>query len=87
MVHAFDYDKFLLGHNRRAGMQLEAFPEGMLQAPDRVDYPIIGFNSLSDYSGHTGTRYHNVSPERFQNSADLQQYMQGLFDLIYIRIR
>ncbi len=25
-------------------MQLEAFPEGMLQAPDRVDYPIIGFN-------------------------------------------
>lgn len=83
MVHAFDYDKFLLGHNRRAGMQLEAFPEGMLQAPDRVDYPIIGFNSLSDYSGYTGTRYHNVSPERFQNSTDLQQYMQGLFDLIY----
>ncbi|MFM0900355.1 ZmpA/ZmpB/ZmpC family metallo-endopeptidase [Streptococcus suis] len=83
MVHAFDYDKFLLGHNRRAGMQLEAFPEGMLQAPDRVDYPIIGFNSLSDYSGYTGTRYHNISPERFQNLTDLQQYMQGLFDLIY----
>ncbi|HFI0449448.1 TPA: ZmpA/ZmpB/ZmpC family metallo-endopeptidase [Streptococcus suis] len=83
MVHAFDYDKYLLGYNRRTGMQLEAYPEGMLQAPDRVDYPIVGFNSLFDHSGHQGTRYHNSSPERFQSTEDLETYMHGLFDLIY----
>lgn len=83
MVHAFDYDKYMLGYNRRAGMQLEAYPEGMLQAPDRVDYSIVGFNSLFDHSAHTGTRYHNLTPDRFQNADDLQQYVRGLFDLIY----
>ncbi|MEW4354509.1 ZmpA/ZmpB/ZmpC family metallo-endopeptidase [Streptococcus pneumoniae] len=85
MVHMYDYYTYLLRNGRRQFMWPEAFPEGFLQAPDNSDVPIIGINSVLDHTQNTDRqRFHNLNPERFQNADDLQEYMHGIFDVVYM---
>ncbi|HEU3447968.1 immunoglobulin A1 protease [Streptococcus pneumoniae] len=88
MTHDSDQDIYLGGYGRRSGLGPEFFAKGLLQAPDHPYDATITINSILKHSKSDsleGTRLQVLDPtERFQNSADLQNYVHNMFDLIYM---
>lgn len=88
MTHDSDQDIYLGGYGRRSGLGPEFFAKGLLQAPDQPSDATLTINSIlrhskSDSAG--GSRLQVLDPtERFQNAADLQNYVHNMFDLIYM---
>ncbi|HHK6635003.1 TPA: immunoglobulin A1 protease [Streptococcus pneumoniae] len=66
----------------------EFFAKGLLQAPDQPSDATITINSILKHSksdSTEGSRLQVLDPtERFQNAADLQNYVHNMFDLIYM---
>ena len=88
MTHDSDQDIYLGGHGRRSGLGPEFFAKGLLQAPDQPSDATITINSILKHSKSDSTedsRLQVLDPtERFQNAADLQNYVHNMFDLIYM---
>ncbi|COH68997.1 immunoglobulin A1 protease [Streptococcus pneumoniae] len=88
MTHDSDQDIYFGGYGRRSGLGPEFFAKGLLQAPDHPYDATITINSILKHSKSDsleGSRLQVLDPtERFQNSADLQNYVHNMFDLIYM---
>ena len=88
MTHDSDQDIYLGGYGRRNGLGPEFFAKGLLQAPDQPSDATITINSILKHSksdSTEGSRLQVLDPtERFQNAADLQNYVHNMFDLIYM---
>ncbi|HGQ2215000.1 TPA: immunoglobulin A1 protease [Streptococcus pneumoniae] len=88
MIHDSDQDIYLGGYGRRNGLGPEFFAKGLLQAPDQPSDATIIINSILKHSksdSTEGSRLQVLDPtERFQNAADLQNYVHNMFDLIYM---
>ncbi len=88
MTHDSDQDIYLGGYGRRSGLGPEFFAKGLLQAPDQPGDATITINSILRHSksdSTEGSRLQVLDPtERFQNAADLQNYVHNMFDLIYM---
>lgn len=88
MTHDSDQDIYLGGYGRRSGLGPEFFAKGLLQAPDHPYDATITINSILKHSKSDsleGSRLQVLDPtERFQNSADLKNYVHNMFDLIYM---
>lgn len=88
MTHDSDQDIYLGGYGRRNGLGPEFFAKGLLQAPDQPSDATITINSILKHSksdSTEGSRLQILDPtERFQNAADLQNYVHNMFDLIYM---
>lgn len=88
MTHDSDQDIYLGGYGRRSGLGPEFFAKGLLQAPDQPSDATITINSILRHSKSDSTegfRLQVLDPtERFQNAADLQNYVHNMFDLIYM---
>ncbi|MDS2268361.1 immunoglobulin A1 protease [Streptococcus pneumoniae] len=88
MTHDSDQDIYLGGYGRRNGLGPEFFAKGLLQAPDQPRDATITINSILKHSksdSTEGSRLQVLDPtERFQNAADLQNYVHNMFDLIYM---
>ncbi|HGQ2864375.1 TPA: immunoglobulin A1 protease [Streptococcus pneumoniae] len=88
MTHDSDQDIYLGGYGRRSGLGPEFFAKGLLQAPDHPYDATITINSILKHSKSDsleGSRLQVLDPtEIFQNSADLQNYVHNMFDLIYM---
>ncbi|SNL70510.1 immunoglobulin A1 protease [Streptococcus pneumoniae] len=88
MTHDSDQDIYLGGYGRRRSPGPEFFAKGLLQAPDHPYDATITINSILKHSKSDsleGSRLQVLDPtERFQNSADLQNYVHNMFDLIYM---
>ncbi|HGJ6484324.1 TPA: immunoglobulin A1 protease [Streptococcus pneumoniae] len=88
MTRDSDQDIYLGGYGRRSGLGPEFFAKGLLQAPDHPYDATITINSILKHSKSDsleGSRLQVLDPtERFQNSADLQNYVHNMFDLIYM---
>ncbi|HGL8465647.1 TPA: immunoglobulin A1 protease [Streptococcus pneumoniae] len=88
MTHDSDQDIYLGGYGRRNGLGPEFFAKGLLQAPDQPSDATITINPILKHSksdSTEGSRLQVLDPtERFQNAADLQNYVHNMFDLIYM---
>ena len=88
MTHDSDQDIYLGGYGRKSGLGPEFFAKGLLQAPDQPSDATITINSILKHSksdSTEGSRLQVLDPtERFQNAADLQNYVHNMFDLIYM---
>lgn len=88
MTHDSDQDIYLGGYGRRNGLGPEFFAKGLLQAPDQPSDATITINSILKHSksdSTEGSRLQVLDPtERFQNAADLQNYVHNMFYLIYM---
>ena len=88
MTHDSDQDIYLGGYGRRSGLGPEFFAKGLLQAPDQPSDATLTINSILKHSTSDSTedsRLQVLDPtERFQNAADLQNYVHNMFDLIYM---
>lgn len=88
MTHDSDQDIYLGGYGRRSGLGPEFFAKGLLQAPDQPSDATITINSILKHSTSDSkeeSRLQVLDPtERFQNAADLQNYVHNMFDLIYM---
>ena len=88
MTHDSDQDIYLGGYGRRSGLGPEFFAKGLLQAPDQPSDATLTINSILKHSksdSAEGSRLQVLDPtERFQNAADLQNYVHNMFDLIYM---
>lgn len=88
ITHDSDQDIYLGGYGRRSGLGPEFFAKGLLQAPDQPSDATLTINSILKHSksdSAEGSRLQVLDPtERFQNAADLQNYVHNMFDLIYM---
>ena len=88
MTHDSDQDIYLGGYGRRSGLGPEFFAKGLLQAPDQPSDATLTINSILKHSKSDSaedSRLQVLDPtERFQNAADLQNYVHNMFDLIYM---
>ncbi|HEV3547751.1 TPA: immunoglobulin A1 protease [Streptococcus pneumoniae] len=88
MTHDSDQDIYLGGYGRRNGLGPEFFAKGLLQAPDQPSDATITINSILKHSKSDSTEGSRLQvldlTERFQNAADLQNYVHNMFDLIYM---
>ncbi|MDU5110908.1 MAG: ZmpA/ZmpB/ZmpC family metallo-endopeptidase [Clostridium sp.] len=71
---------FLNNNGVRDGLETEFYPRGLFETYG-VNGPTLNLNLIYDHKGQE--RYHNASPERFKTEKDLQEYMRGVFDVIY----
>ncbi|CAL3588240.1 ZmpA/ZmpB/ZmpC family metallo-endopeptidase [Streptococcus pneumoniae] len=88
MTHDSDQDIYLGGYGRRSGLGPEFFAKGLLQAPDHPDDATITINSILKHSKSDSTesrRLQVLDPTtRFNDAADLQNYVHNMFDVVYM---
>ena len=83
LVHLQDRSINLGGYGWRPDERFEQYPQGLLQAPEHPNTNNhMGINTIFDYSNEK-LRYYNESPDRFQTTADVHQYVHGVFDVLY----
>ncbi|TWT10404.1 ZmpA/ZmpB/ZmpC family metallo-endopeptidase [Streptococcus sp. sy004] len=88
MTHNLDGAVYLGGYGRRQGMGGDSFTSGFLHSMSNSTNQTIGLNLFIDFTTDQGGKFakdrvHNASPERFQTSDDLGEYVGGMFDVIY----
>ncbi|CIX28914.1 immunoglobulin A1 protease [Streptococcus pneumoniae] len=88
MTHDSDQDIYLGGYGRRSGLGPEFFAKDLLQAPDQPSDATITINSILKHKtsdSTEGQRLQVLDPTtRFNDAADLQNYVHNMFDLIYM---
>ncbi|WP_105209862.1 ZmpA/ZmpB/ZmpC family metallo-endopeptidase [Streptococcus suis] len=84
LTHMLDKTVWLNGHGRRPDQLQEVFARGLFESMNMsaspTSDPIFNLNTAYTISGD---RTQNSHPSRFQTSADLKTYMQGILDVIY----
>lgn len=88
MTHDSDQDIYLGGYGRRSGLGPEFFAKGLLQAPDQPSDATITINSILKHKtsdSTEGQRLQVLDPTtRFNDTADLQNYVHNMFDVVYM---
>ncbi|HEM5078350.1 TPA: G5 domain-containing protein [Streptococcus suis] len=87
MTHVADDDTILLGHGKRTSLDYEVYARGLFESITWGNQDRFGFNNVYDFSKYDknnyGRRLTNKTPDRFQSTKDLQDYMKGYLDVIY----
>ncbi|MBM7637027.1 ZmpA/ZmpB/ZmpC family metallo-endopeptidase, partial [Streptococcus saliviloxodontae] len=85
-THVWDAKVFLDGQTHRDGVGMETYAEGLLQSPrDNRIRNSFALNLYTDWSTSDNPYpEYNASPERFQTREDLQTYMHGVMDVLYV---
>ncbi|MGQ7388169.1 ZmpA/ZmpB/ZmpC family metallo-endopeptidase [Streptococcus suis] len=87
MTHVADDDTILLGHGKRTSLDYEVYARGLFESITWDNQDRFGINNVYDFSKYDqhnyGRRLTNKTPERFQSTQDLQDYMRGYLDVIY----
>ncbi len=82
LTHLLVSSLMLNGYGARDGMQAEVYTRGMFEPYELNDPPVFNLNLIYDRTSNQ-ERFHNAVPGRFQDETDLQEYMQGILDVIY----
>lgn len=82
LTHLLISQVMLNQYGARDGMQAEVYTRGMFEPYELNDPPVFNLNLAYDRR-EISDRYHNASPERFQDETDLQAYMSGILDVVY----
>lgn len=80
LTHILVGTVWLNNNKQREGLEAEFYPRGLFETYE-LDEPVLNLNLIYDHNGKE--RFHNSSPERFKTDKDLQEYMSGLFDVLY----
>ncbi|MGT2926291.1 ZmpA/ZmpB/ZmpC family metallo-endopeptidase, partial [Streptococcus cuniculipharyngis] len=88
MTHNLDGRVYLGGYGRRPGLGADSFTTGFFESVNGAQNKRIGLNLHADYlndnDGKFATqRNYNANVDRFQNMADVDEYVRGMFDVIY----
>ncbi|HEM4251346.1 TPA: G5 domain-containing protein [Streptococcus suis] len=87
LTHVADDDTILLGHGKRTSLDYEVYARGLFESITWGNQDRFGFNNVYDFSKYDqhnyGRRLTNKTPDRFQSTKDLQDYMKGYLDVIY----
>ncbi|HEM6261721.1 TPA: G5 domain-containing protein [Streptococcus suis] len=87
MTHVADDDTILLGHGKRTSLDYEVYARGLFESITWDNQDRFGINNVYDFSKYDqhnyGRRLTNKTPDRFQSTKDLQDYMKGYLDVIY----
>lgn len=83
MTHNFDGAIYFNGHGRRGDIGAETFAQGLLEGPWSPTQANYALNLAVDWTDRTG-QTQNKSFTDIQTSADLERYMHGVFDVIYL---
>ncbi|MFD0846377.1 ZmpA/ZmpB/ZmpC family metallo-endopeptidase, partial [Streptococcus saliviloxodontae] len=86
-AHNADGKTYLYSYGRREGLGPEQYAQAYFQSPTGYSNDYFALNLLFDWTGTDGqtskSRYYALSPERYQNAQDVQEYTQRSFDVIY----
>ena len=84
MVHNSDGHIYFEGKGRREGLGAELYALGLLQSADSLDKDAIVLNTLYKGDKDSPTRLHTYDPtNRFTSAAALQEYVHGMYDVLY----
>ncbi|HEM4279315.1 YSIRK-type signal peptide-containing protein [Streptococcus suis] len=87
LTHVADDDTILLGHGKRTSLDYEVYARGLFESITWDNQDRFGINNVYDFSKYDqhnyGRRLTNKTPERFQSTQDLQDYMKGYLDVLY----
>ena len=84
MVHNSDGHIYFEGKGRREGLGAELYALGLLQSADSLDKDAIVLNTLYKGDKNSPTRLHTYDPtSRFTSAAALQEYVHGMYDVLY----
>ena len=84
MVHNSDGHIYFEGKGRREGLGAELYALGLLQSADSLDKDAIVLNTLYKGDKDSLTRLHTYDPtSRFTSAAALQEYVHGMYDVLY----
>ena len=84
MVHNSDGHIYFEGKGRREGLGAELYALGLLQSADNLDKDAIVLNTLYKGDKDSPTRLHTYDPtSRFTSVAALQEYVHGMYDVLY----
>ena len=84
MVHNSDGHIYFEGKGRREGLGAELYALGLLQSADSLDKDAIVLNTLYKGDKNSLTRLHTYDPtSRFTSAAALQEYVHGMYDVLY----
>ena len=84
MVHNSDGHIYFEGKGRREGLGAELYALGLLQSADSLDKHAIVLNTLYKGDKDSPTRLHTYDPtSRFTSAAALQEYVHGMYDVLY----
>ena len=84
MVHNSDGHIYFEGKGRREGLGAELYALGLLQSADNLDKDAIVLNTLYKGDKDSPTRLHTYDPtSRFTSAATLQEYVHGMYDVLY----
>ncbi|MDG4507538.1 ZmpA/ZmpB/ZmpC family metallo-endopeptidase [Streptococcus suis] len=87
LTHVADDDTILLGHGKRTSLDYEVYARGLFESITWDNQDRFGINNVYDFSKYDqhnyGRRLTNKTPDRFQSTKDLQDYMKGYLDVIY----
>ena len=82
LTHLFEDDVWM-EQPRREDMGGETYTRGLFETYYKPDEPVLNLNLLYEAGHDRDPQFRNSSPERFQSPQELQDYMQGLFDVLY----
>ena len=84
MTHNSDGHIYFEGNGRREGLGAELYALGLLQSADSLEKDAIVLNTLYKGDKDSLTRLHAYNPtERYKSAADLQEYVHGMYDVLY----
>ena len=84
MTHNSDGHIYFKGNGRREGLGAELYALGLLQSADSLEKDAIVLNTLYKGDKDSLTRLHTYNPtERYKSAADLQEYVHGMYDVLY----
>ena len=84
MTHNSDGHIYFEGNGRREGLGAELYALGLLQSADSLEKDAIVLNTVYKGDKDSLTRLHAYNPtERYKSAADLQQYVHGMYDVLY----
>ena len=84
MTHNSDGHIYFEGNGRREGLGAELYALGLLQSADSLEKDAIVLNTLYKGDKDSLTRLHTYNPtERYKSAADLQEYVHGMYDVLY----
>ncbi|MCU0081823.1 G5 domain-containing protein [Streptococcus danieliae] len=85
MTHTFDGTIFFEGNGRREGLGAENFARGLLEEPDFSNQATLALSMTLQGNPDATDRYHAANPkERYQSMDDVNKYVKGMFDVIYL---
>lgn len=89
LTHIYDETVWLNGNSRRTNVGNETFATGLFETENNTQTrdggessyaPIFSLNTAYELGAN---RIQNQSPSRFRTPEDIQQYMNGLMDIVY----